>query len=110
VSAPLRGVRWMSDLMHPPSHRMGFTIVLKAYLDAGEPRENVPVAVVAGFVSPVTCWESFEDQWNPLMVELGLTRWHTTDFRNHRKQYETWPDAKFLYAKGQVLSVRPKRY
>jgi hypothetical protein len=91
--------------MHPASCQLGLTIVLKAFVDGSDPRENVPVAVVAGFVSNVATWESFEAQWNPLMKELGLARWHAADFRNRKGQYANWPSAQFLYSKGQVLKT-----
>ncbi len=105
MSACPAGVRWPSNLMHPASDRLGLTIVLKAYLDASDPNGNIPVAVVAGFVTDLAGWENFEVQWRPLMKELELARWHMTDFRNRDGQYAKWPDAQFLYAKGRVISI-----
>lgn len=79
--------------------------VLKAFLDGSEPFGTANVAVVAGFVAPGARWELFESKWTPLLQELKLSRWHMTDYRRRKKEYERWSADKFIYAKDRVIEV-----
>ncbi len=61
-----------------------------AYFDASGD-ENSPVVTVAGFVSRVSKWERFEQQWRGLLPP-DIALFHMTDFASSRKGWELWKE------------------
>jgi len=90
-------------LLHAGWSKEKIVVVLKAYLDASGTDPNQGAVVVAGFAASEARWERFEQSWNALVKgELGLRRWHNTDFHNRHGEYTHWNDAQFLYAPVQA--------
>jgi hypothetical protein len=80
-------------------------IVLRAYLDASGQLAD-PVVVVAGFLGWPAQFEWFEQQWLPLLQELGLDHFHATEFWARRSRpYRDWSEAKWLKARGDICKI-----
>jgi hypothetical protein len=59
-----------------------------AYWDAsGKPGSKV--MAMAGFVSRVSKWDRFENEWAKLLPD-GIPSFHMTDFASSRKGWESW--------------------
>lgn len=102
--------RSVGKILHPRLARERNVILLKAYLDASG-ITNQPVIALAGLAATESAWDCWEVQWLDKLKELGLTRWHHTDFYNRRNEYRNWEPAKFNYAYAQICkilnSIRP---
>jgi hypothetical protein len=62
-----------------------------AYFDASR-SEDSRVTTVAGFVSRLTKWERFEDQWKSILSKANpnVSMFHMTDFVSSRNGWEAW--------------------
>lgn len=107
MTTPFRGVRWVADLIHPYGYQKGWTIVLRAYLDASNEGARDPCVVVAGFVADTPNWQQFEDLWRPFLAEYELKRFHSFRFWERRDEFQPWSDAKWEAARlrvGKIIS------
>jgi hypothetical protein len=88
-----------------PGRGESYCAACLSYLDASG-KNSDPVVVVAGFLGWPAHFEWFEQQWNPLLTELGLDHFHATEFWARRsRQYRDWNDAKWLKAKGDICKI-----
>jgi hypothetical protein len=81
--------------------------VLKAYLDASGTDPSQKIVAVSGFATNEQRWTQFEKEWSDFLREVGLTRWHNTDFYTKRGEYALWGehDARRLFAPRRISEI-----
>src|SRR5258708_18467377 len=62
-----------------------FTVALDASGD-----ESTPVLTVAGFVSSVTDWEEFSDEWERRLKRDGIEYFRAVEWAHGNEQFEGW--------------------
>ena len=68
-------------------------IVLETYLDESGDAQ-APVIVVAGVAATQPHWETFNQQWRPLLDKWGIEFFHMADFESRQGPYAEWSDSQ----------------
>jgi hypothetical protein len=108
MTALVRDVAWVGNLIHPRGSKERLTLVLKAYLDGGGKYQdnNTPVVAVAGFVAGEFRWGQFEPRWQAFLDEFGLDNFHAAPFWSRKERpYSYWDDKKHALAADWLCSV-----
>src|SRR5687767_15933522 len=64
--------------------------MLTAYFDDSGTHLKSDVAVVAGYLSSVTNWESFAKSWQSLLNEYGINMMRRTDLEGFHGEFQSW--------------------
>ncbi len=62
----------------------------KAYFDESGTHAGSEAAVVAGFVSNATQWESFSHEWQEVLAGANVEYFRMSEFENSRGQFDDW--------------------
>ena len=75
-----------------PCRTWGDTIMgmFTAYFDASGQEHEHPYMVVAGFVSSVTAWLEFSEEWKAVLGQYGIKTFHATDCQNWKGEFKDW--------------------
>jgi hypothetical protein len=66
-----------------------------AYFDAsGKHTKKYRILSVAGALAPIKKWIRFEQQWNEVLKNEGLSEFHATDFHASQGEYKDWKGDK----------------
>jgi hypothetical protein len=80
IGCSLLGKRW----------RRGIFAMFTAYFDdSGHPAKG-PELVVGGFLSTVSRWRTFEDEWTEVLNEFGVTAFHMKEFTASSGEFSEW--------------------
>jgi hypothetical protein len=77
-----------------------------AYFDASGKKE-LPVLVVAGFLSPTLVWLRFEKEWKRSLAWYGISALHMKDFAHSTGEFAPWKGEEKLRARflGDLLRI-----
>jgi hypothetical protein len=64
--------------------------VLTGYFDASGAPDQGSVLVVSGFIAFESFWLEFEDRWNAVLRDAGITCFHMNEFINCKGEFEGW--------------------
>lgn len=78
----------LADLAAPAE----YLLMLKVYLDDSK-TSGGNLAIVAGWIAPVTHWDQFEIEWKKALKEFGIKTFHATDFFACQGEFEGWDAA-----------------
>ncbi|MBI4608672.1 MAG: DUF3800 domain-containing protein [Candidatus Rokubacteria bacterium] len=68
--------------------------ILTAYFDESGTHAGAKAVSVAGYVSTVKAWESFEREWRESLAIYNIDHFHMTDFVAGQGQFTNWPKQK----------------
>lgn len=63
--------------------------VFSAYFDASGTKDS-RILTVAGFVSRVSKWNKFDEQWGKILRREHVTSMHMTDFASSKGEFTEW--------------------
>ena len=63
--------------------------MFSAYFDASGTRKS-DVLVVTGYVSRISKWVRFDQEWKALLEKYGVTNLHMTDFVSSKNEFSGW--------------------
>ena len=73
----------------------GVVVTLAAYFDESYSDNQPRVFAVAGYLSPISQWTHFENDWRFFLNKFDIANpFHTTDFMARRGQFSDWNDEK----------------
>lgn len=80
-------------------------VILQAYFDESGTHGPSDRLVVAGFLSTVEQWQSFETEWNNALAEYGLPFFHMTDYNARVGLYADWTEEMRQARLGRLLDI-----
>ena len=76
-----------------------------AYLDESGTHAGSRAVVVAGFVSNVSKWEAFSEQWSAALNEWGVSAFHMTDFESRHGEFADWKNEERRERLNRLLDL-----
>ncbi|MFL6313570.1 MAG: DUF3800 domain-containing protein [Terriglobales bacterium] len=108
----------ISRFEHIVSHRENpkavYVAALTVYFDDSGTHKEAPIAVVAGWISPVPQWKKFVRDWKKAVNDEGFKVFHMAEFmaNNHKSEFadkSKWNDAKKLRVVRRLRQIIAQR-
>jgi len=108
----------LSRFEHIVSHRENpkavYVAALTVHFDDSGTHKEAPIAVVAGWISPVAQWKKFVRDWKKAAADEGFKVFHMAEFmaNNHKSEFadkDKWNDAKKLRVVRRLREIITQR-
>ncbi len=80
----------IGDLLFSSIPGKRFVAMFYAYLDEGGHPSDSKVVSVAGVVSSIPQWHTFDEQWRKTLAWYDIPGFHMTDFESRQGIFRTW--------------------
>ncbi len=81
------------------------------YFDESGIDKASAVFTVAGYLATVEEWQAFTSEWDHVLVDFGITKFHMVDFAQSRGEFEAWEheEEKRQQFMSQLIDIIDRR-
>ena len=87
---PYSPIEQLADAIFPANTHSRVLVMLAAYFDASNTEKGRSFVTIAGCLSSVARWKTFQSKWQKILDKEGLPFFHMTDFEAYKGPYKDW--------------------